>query len=67
MMANDKISESKDSFVRDLVAVIFVVVGISMMTTGLQWWLGWTGVLVIYGAALTFLGVVMGITRTGKE
>jgi hypothetical protein len=52
---------------RDLVAVLFLLVGATLLIGGVAALAGWPGISVLFGLVLTGLGVSMGLSRTGKE
>jgi hypothetical protein len=67
-MTNDTINEKKnDRFAKDLTALLFIVLGQTLLTVGVALVLGWGGVFILYGSIFGVLGVSLGLSRTGKE
>lgn len=65
-MTNGTIEETPKT-TRELVAVLFLVVGATLVIGGVAALAGWPGLAILFGTVFVVLGFRMGLSRTGKE
>jgi hypothetical protein len=65
-MSNGTIPQGDKSALKEVIAVLFLVSGLTTVTIGLGIWLGKGAVMTFWGLVLTGLGATLGLSQTGK-
>lgn len=54
-------------YVRDVVALVLIVVSMASITTGVTALLGWAWGAIVFGMMCAVIGVLLGITSSGPD
>jgi hypothetical protein len=66
-VSNGTLPSKQNSVTKDVIALLLILLGVICVLVGVYLVLGWGGVLVVFGVSVTYIGVRLGFSKTGKE
>jgi protein-S-isoprenylcysteine O-methyltransferase Ste14 len=66
-MTNGTIPEKDKSILKEIVALLLVLLGACALVVGIGRAFGVNGILIIGGLVLLFVGIKLGLAQTGKD